>query len=190
MNLYVYSDPSFRRTHWFSHIFCGITEAAEKRRYRLVLLTEAPRSAEDIAGSGPRPVIIVIGNSAAALGEPLKRMWGAGIHTILVNFTADVPSPHASVITMDYADAVVQGHPRPARRRADKDGALRVYPDSRPDRIKQIGFLAEMSRLGVKAPEADVFTVSGDLGACVSAFLPVSGRYDSVICGNDLAPSL
>ena len=51
MNLYVYSDPSFRRTHWFSHIFCGITEAAEKRRYRLVLLTEAPRSAEDIAGS-------------------------------------------------------------------------------------------------------------------------------------------
>ena len=33
-----------------------------------------------------------------------------------------------------------------------------VYPDSRPDRIKQIGFLAEMSRLGVKAPEADVFT--------------------------------
>lgn len=48
MNLYVYSDPSFRRTHWFSHIFCGITEAAEKRRYRLVLLTEAPRSAEDI----------------------------------------------------------------------------------------------------------------------------------------------
>ena len=109
MNLYVYSDPSFRRTHWFSHIFCGITEAAEKRRYRLVLLTEAPRSAEDIAGSGPRPVIIVIGNSAAALGEPLKRMWGAGIHTILVNFTADVPSPHASVITMDYADAVVQG---------------------------------------------------------------------------------
>ena len=41
--------------------------------------------------------------------------------------------------------------------------------------------------VGVKAPEADVFTVSGDLGACVSAFLPVSGRYDSVICGNDLA---
>ncbi len=187
MNLYVYSDPSFRRTHWFSHIFCGITEAAEKRRYRLVLLTEAPRSAEDIAGSGPRPVIIVIGNSAAALGEPLKRMWGAGIHTILVNFTADVPSPHASVITMDYADAVVQGIRALRGGGRTRTALFGVYPDSRPDRIKQIGFLAEMSRLGVKAPEADVFTVSGDLGACVSAFLPVSGRYDSVICGNDLA---
>ncbi len=187
MILYVYTDSSFRKTHWFAYIFRGITGAAEKRRYRLVLLNEAPRRAEDIAGNGTRPVIIVVGNSAAALGEPLRQMWDAGIHTVLVNFTADIPSPHASVITMDYADAVIQGIRALRGGGRTRTALFGIYPDSRPDSIKRMSFLSEMSRLGVKAPEADVFTVSGDLGTCLSDFLPVSGRYDSVICGNDLA---
>ena len=31
MNLYVYTDSSFRKTLWFMHILRGIAEEAEKR---------------------------------------------------------------------------------------------------------------------------------------------------------------
>lgn len=187
MNLYVYTDSSFRKTLWFMHILRGIAEEAEKRHYQLVLLDEIPHSVDDISDNNLNPVIIVAGNSAAALGEPLKRMWDAGIHTILVNFTSDIPSPHSSVIIMDYADAVIQGI------RAMRDGGrtktalFGVYPDSGPDKIKLKSYLSEMSRLGIVSPENDVFAVSKDLGECVSDFLTVSDRYDSVICCNDLA---
>lgn len=187
MNLYVYTDSSFRKTLWFMHILRGIADEAEKRHYQLVLLDEIPRCADDISEANLSPVIIVAGNSAAVLGEPLKKMWDAGIHTILVNFTSDIPSPHSSVIIMDYADAVIQGI------RALRDGGrtrtalFGVYPDSGPDKIKLKSYLSEMPRLGAASPENDVFTVSKDLGTCVDEFLTVSGRYDSVICCNDLA---
>lgn len=74
MNLYVYTDSSFRKTLWFMHILRGIAEEAEKRHYQLVLLDEIPHSVDDISDNNLNPVIIVAGNSAAALGEPLKRM--------------------------------------------------------------------------------------------------------------------
>ncbi len=185
MNLNVYADPSFRKTLWFMHILRGIAEEAERRHYKLVIPDEAPHKAD--FPSDVKPIVIVVGNSAAALGEPLRRMWEDGIHTVIVNFMSDIPSHHSSVIIMDYADAVVQGI-----RSLRSDGRTRtalfgVYPDSEPDKIKLKSYLSEMTCLGIDSPEKDVFTVTTDLCSCVSDFSAVGERYDSVICCNDLA---
>jgi Transcriptional regulators len=189
MKIILYAESAFKKTLWFSHIFHGMTEEAEQKRYSLLLLDSIPDDASQLRGvfEGAKPIIAVTGASVAALSAPLASMWDAGIHTVLINFRQEIPIEHSSAIIMDYADAVCQG-----LRQLRKDGAAKIaliggYIDSGPDSIKLNSFLSEQRKYGNQNPEEDVFSVTNGLSECCERFLAVCGSYDAALCCNDLA---
>lgn len=189
MKLYVYTDSLFKKTLWFMHIFLGISEEAKHRHYEPVLLDEIPEDINELQSEfgGEKPVVIVAGNSEAALCGPLEKLWNGGIHTVLVNYTEDVPSVNSSVIIMDYAEAVVHGIDALENSGCGRIALLGAYPDSEPDKVKCVSFVKNRIKAGIIKPEEDIFTVDGSLGECIEKFCRVNEKYDSVICCNDLA---
>lgn len=189
MKMFVYAEPSFKKTLWFSHIFRGMAEEAERKRYPLVLLDNIPDDNESMSliFEGSKPVLAVVGASIAALSIPLARLWENGVHTVLVNFRQEIPVTYSSALIMDYADAVCQGIGWLREHGDEKIALLGGYIDSGPDVIKIQNFISEQNKYHIPSPERDVFSVVSGLADCCNDFFTVCENYDAILCCNDLA---
>ncbi len=183
MKLYVLSEPDYRDSPYCIQTMQSLTEAARRKRVRLIEVDRVTRpEAEDDS-------LILIPAGFAWLEGVLHDCHVLGISPVVLN--CHVPARCSGSFcyvnsdvreAMDYLAArwAAQGITRPALYAAN--------PNSISDAVKIEQFLAVPHRhSGIIADEADIYYNHGSLQDCASAFLTRLDRYDCVICTNKFA---
>ncbi len=188
MRIPVMIEPAYHFSVWCERTLSGLNAEIARKKYTLRLIDGNDYESIDYTAlfEKSRRMLIVIGTSVSWIPRVIEFFSCLGVAVILVSYQPPEHTLLHGVVRMDYVSAMhallrylgACGKPRVA--------LYGFNPNSSADRIKQRYFCSLPRPVGDTAPEDDIFFNYADLDACFARFAPCLGRYDAVICANDI----
>lgn len=181
MNIYIYTDPEYCNSLWFSQTYRAICEEASKKKY-----TVRPIECEDLNhfdldsffAAEKRKIVLCLTTSVENTDSIISSFRRHGIHVLLVNHQSHKESVDCSNLIVDYKYGMRKiisylsscGKTRPALYGINRNSAT--------DMIKANFF----NTYGSPA----VFYNDAGLSQCFEGLVKGLDQYDSFVCANDI----
>lgn len=186
MNVYIYSDPDFRGSLWWTQTRTAIESESTRKKYGVIEFSpediETGKAASFFEKDEKR-VLIVLTTEASPDRSVLEFADAENVHLLFVNRGGADVSPLHSRISVDYSGAMRKLTDYLVSAGRSRIALYAINPNSVTDREKERFFLGNS---GFDA-SANIFYNGNGLEACYRSFADEIERFDSVICANDVA---
>ncbi len=188
MKIYVYIDPEYRDSLWFSQCYRAICEEAAKKKYTLTLLEGDNIYTTDIDElfEGEKKRVLMVLTTSLEHSEKLGEFfYRHNVHLLLVNHLNPQIGTNSSAVMVDYTDGMRRLMDYLASCGKRSAALYGINPKSSTDMIKH-DFFKNLQGMDSEIEATTIFYNKYGLDECFDFMLPTVDKYDCFICANDI----
>lgn len=188
MKIYVYIDPEYRDSLWFSQSYHAICEESAKKKYTVTLLegdTIYNTDIDELFEGEKKRVLLVLTTSLEHSEKLGEFFYKHNVHMLLVNHLNPYIGANCSAVMVDYTDGMRRLTEYLAACGKKSIALYGINRKSSTDMIKH-DFFKNLKQMDPDSPVADIFFNKHGIDECFDYMLPSIDKYDSFICANDI----